>query len=272
MTDVLGVCTAWGDGIARVRRADGVEVEIAIADIVSGKPVPPRPSVRDRVSARDAELHGATMWPSIESVAIGDWLIRSDPHPVERLIKRANSCLAMGDPGGTFVEAERQVRDFYASRGRDALVQVERDGPIEASLRASGWEPLEHGESEFLLASVAQLSRLLPRPPDAAINEDGPRFLVELSPDEPDEIAARGRGAIHDDWLAVHGLHTEPAYRRRGLARQVMAALVDLGAEQGATTVWLHVETDNPAALALYESLGFRTHHSCRYLRWPSDA
>jgi hypothetical protein len=46
MTDVLGVCESWGDGRCVVRREDGSTVEIATADIVSGKPVPPRPPRR----------------------------------------------------------------------------------------------------------------------------------------------------------------------------------------------------------------------------------
>ena len=36
----------------------------------------------------------------------------------------------------------------------------------------------------------------------------------------------------------------------------MMAALLEWGAEQGASTVWLHVETDNEPALALYAGLG----------------
>jgi ribosomal protein S18 acetylase RimI-like enzyme len=46
----------------------------------------------------------------------------------------------------------------------------------------------------------------------------------------------------------------------------VVAGLLEWGAERGATTAWLHVEVDNAAALELYEGLGFRTHHTCRYL------
>ena len=57
-----------------------------------------------------------------------------------------------------------------------------------------------------------------------------------------------------------------PRPHLQGLGRQVLAELVDWGAAQGATTLWLHVETDNRMAIALYESLGFRTHHGCRYL------
>ncbi len=46
MTDVLGTCEAWADGEVRVRTADGELVVIATADIVAGKPVPPRPPRR----------------------------------------------------------------------------------------------------------------------------------------------------------------------------------------------------------------------------------
>jgi ribosomal protein S18 acetylase RimI-like enzyme len=45
-----------------------------------------------------------------------------------------------------------------------------------------------------------------------------------------------------------------------------MAALLDWGAERGARTLWLHVETDNEPAITLYESMGLDVHHACRYL------
>jgi ribosomal protein S18 acetylase RimI-like enzyme len=48
-----------------------------------------------------------------------------------------------------------------------------------------------------------------------------------------------------------------------------MAELLEWGAERGATTVWLQVETDNQPALALYAGLGFRVHHTNRYLQAP---
>jgi hypothetical protein len=46
LTDVLGVCTAWGEDAAVIRREDGSEISIAIRDIVAGKPVPPPPPRR----------------------------------------------------------------------------------------------------------------------------------------------------------------------------------------------------------------------------------
>ncbi len=50
----------------------------------------------------------------------------------------------------------------------------------------------------------------------------------------------------------------------------MLGALLEWGAERGATTAWLHVEVDNDPARGLYERVGFRTHHACRYLRWDS--
>ncbi|HET7690996.1 MAG TPA: hypothetical protein VFK41_11475 [Nocardioidaceae bacterium] len=43
MTDVLGVMESWEDGMTAVRTKDDELVVIAVADIVSGKPVPPPP-------------------------------------------------------------------------------------------------------------------------------------------------------------------------------------------------------------------------------------
>ncbi|MCW2813853.1 MAG: family N-acetyltransferase, partial [Nocardioides sp.] len=48
MTDLLGVCEAFGDGVLVVRPEGAASVTVALADVVSGKPVPPRPSLRDR--------------------------------------------------------------------------------------------------------------------------------------------------------------------------------------------------------------------------------
>ena len=45
-----------------------------------------------------------------------------------------------------------------------------------------------------------------------------------------------------------------------------MAALLEWGAERGATTAYLQVIGDNVPALALYARLGFVTHHAYRYL------
>jgi ribosomal protein S18 acetylase RimI-like enzyme len=49
-----------------------------------------------------------------------------------------------------------------------------------------------------------------------------------------------------------------------------MAEVLEHAAEQGATTLWLHVETDNAPARTFYQRLGLVTHHTCRYLTAPA--
>lgn len=259
LTDVLGICLAWDPCV--VQPETGPPVTIPLSLIVSGKPVPPRPSPRLRVSVREAEGHVASLFPGLETEPLGDWLLRNDPAPVGRPRKRANSCLAVGDPGRPVEEALAAVLAFYRERGRDAMAQVEADSPVEASLLDAGWRRLGFGEADFQLASLARARRQLGAPDDEAeLTVSGNQALAVI------EGRAAGRASLDGDWLGLHDLEVNPAHRRLGLARVVLDGLLEWGAEEGATTVWLHVETDNEAGQALYESLGFATHHTCRYL------
>jgi [ribosomal protein S18]-alanine N-acetyltransferase len=49
-----------------------------------------------------------------------------------------------------------------------------------------------------------------------------------------------------------------PAHRRKGVARRLLAAVVDHVRKSGARTLFLEVGVDNPAARSLYEAQGFR--------------
>jgi len=277
--DVLGTCTAWGETVEVVPdgEPDAAPVQVPRADIVSGKPVPPRTSVRGRVGVREVELRTAGLWARVVTEPLGEWQLRHDPAPVGRPRRRATSCLAVGDPGRPVPDALAEVERFYAERGRPALLAVEAEGDVERAALEAGWAPLPDGEADLLLGSVAKARRLLGRAPEVAPRErweiEGPRARVLLG--DQREAAVDGddwavaEAAVEGDWLGVHGLLVAPEHRRRGLARQAMAALLEWGAEQGARTLWLHVETDNSAARALYEGLGLARHHTMRYLAPP---
>lgn len=263
--DVLGICEDWPDdnrGELAIRRADGELVRILVEDVLTGKPVPPRASVRHRVTPRAAEEHALGVFPGTVAGTVGDWVLRSDPAPVGRLIKRANSALAMGDPGLDFTAAQQVVRDFYRARARRPLAQVDPTTPAYSDFHRHGWVDLGEGAGAFQVASVAQVRRVLPRPEhDPTVD---PELAVQIH--AAGSLIAAGRALLDGDWLGLYELWVDPDHRRRGLATTVLAALLSAGAERGSTTVWLHVELDNQAALSLYASLGFRTHHEYRYL------
>lgn len=273
MTDLLGVCTSWGEHECVVQPESGPAVTVRLADVVSGKPVPPRPSVRQRVSARDAEGHALVMWPTVVTEQLGDWVLRTETEPQGRLLKRANSALAIGDPGVPLDDALAGVARFYAAREREPLVQVEAGSPTHRHATGRGWTAVDGGASTFLLGSVARALRACGptgggAAPTPVLTEDGPRAQVVLEQDG--RVVAQGRAAYDGDWLGVHALHVEEDRRRGGLATALMGELLDWGASHGARTLWLHVEVDNDPALALYERLGLLPHHDLAYLQPPT--
>ncbi|WP_210438540.1 GNAT family N-acetyltransferase [Nocardioides xinjiangensis] len=263
-TDVLGTCTAWGEASLTVEREGHGPVVIALADVVTGKPVPPRASVRGRVSARECEEHVSALWASSTTEPLGAWLLRAAPPHRGRLRRRGNSALAMEEPGIGWADAVWRVREFYTALEQTPLVQVQLGSAVEATLAGLGFTPMGDGDSHAQLASVPRALR--------SLRGAAPGVPVEL--DEAADRAtaaaaggtATGTGVLSGDWLLVEGLVVDPAHRRRGLATAVLAELLDWGASRGARTAMLHVETANDAARALYERHGFVTHHTNRYL------
>ncbi len=261
MTDVLGVCVRWSDGECVVQPESGPAVTIPLRLVVSGKPVPPRPSVRQRVAPREVHRHVASLWPDVTVEHLGDWVMRAAPPVDGRHLRRANSALAMGDPGVSLPEALDRVLAFSARHQRPPLAVVELGSDTERALASLGWAATDLAPVHTQLAPVGRTLRGLGgAPDDAQLAEDGDRVEVRLGE------AARGRAAVEGDWLGVHGVLVDPDHRRHGLARQVVAALLEWGAERGATTAWLHVESDNAPAVGLWEAIGFRTHHDHRYV------
>ena len=59
----------------------------------------------------------------------------------------------------------------------------------------------------------------------------------------------------------IVNVYTEPAYRRRGLARRLMIAMLDWLRQQGYGTVSLHA---SDYGRPLYESLGFKVTNEMR--------
>ncbi|CAM3560708.1 GNAT family N-acetyltransferase [Nocardioides zeicaulis] len=267
-SDVLGTCTAWDADAMTIDRDGHGPVRVALADVVTGKPVPPRAAVRARVTASEVERHVEALWSQVTTEPLGTWTLRASPPHGGRLRRRGNSVLAMEDPGIGWADAAWRVREFYAALDQAALAQVRLGGEEEQRLASVGFAPTGSGDAHAQLAPVAQLARAT-RGLDVGLPsrwEESPSDATVVL----GEGLARGRGVLSGDWLLVEGLEVDEAERRRGLATYVLAELVDWGASKGARTALLHVEVANDGALALYERLGFRTHHTNRYLELTS--
>lgn len=84
------------------------------------------------------------------------------------------------------------------------------------------------------------------------------------------ELAAITRGTVTSgggrDWLGFSAVEVAPAYRRRGLASTLGAAMLHWGQSVGADAAYLDVMVSNVAGRALYHRLGFSEHHRHRVL------
>lgn len=260
--DVLGTCLSWADGSCVVAVEGGTPLAIALADIVSGKPVPPRPSPRLRIPPEAVQRRALALFPGLETEPLGGWLLRCSPTSSAR---RANSVLAMAPAG---VDRPRQrVVEWYAARTGRAIAAVLPGSAEELLLRDAGWGS-ESGDADtlFQVAGVAQVARALRGRGRAAERPE-----VELE-EEADLVTVRfgdrasGVAACAEDWVGFRSIEVHPDHRRRGLGHAVMAALTGWAAERGATTAYLQVLATNAPALGLYAGLGFVTHHAYRYL------
>jgi ribosomal protein S18 acetylase RimI-like enzyme len=81
---------------------------------------------------------------------------------------------------------------------------------------------------------------------------------VMLRPDKPT--------VMYIDEVLVH-----EDYRRQGIARRMMARIVERAQERGCEGLWLATEADNASALGLYRALGARETGDIVVLDWEFD-
>lgn len=296
-TDAVGMLDSWEDGVLRITRRNGETVEIPESTLVAGKVVPMTPARRRGPAATLRELQETASrgWPPRESERLGDWTLRA----AGGFTARANSVLPLGDPGLPLPAALDRVTAWYAERGLSACVQVttgdpDRDALLDAELERRGWAAERHALMRTAaLAPIADTGtdtgrvRLTREPDEAwsaaygrtgAASEDatavltgGPSVWFATVPGEAGEErpAAIARCVVDGRWAGFAALDVRPERRREGLGTLVMARLAEQALSEGASAAYLQVETDNGPAAALYDELGFTTHHGYHYRREP---
>lgn len=301
--DAVGILTSWDEGVLVVTRRDGETVRIAESSLVAGKIVPDAPARRGarapRATARELQESASRCWPAQETARLGEWTLRA----AGGFTRRANSVLPLGDPGVPLTEAVARIARWYGDRGLPPYVQVttggeDSDESLAEALGGLGWTA--EGHALLRTAALAPIADLpgaeavhLSREADAAwlaryhrTGDLGDAALKVLGgglsvwfatvPGEGDPAgpgpAAIGRCAVDGRFASFNAVEVAPDHRRRGLARAVMAALARKALDEGAFGAYLQVETGNEGARALYDRMGFTTHHAYHYRRGPLPA
>ncbi|WP_062014121.1 GNAT family N-acetyltransferase [Streptomyces hygroscopicus] len=293
-TDVVGVLTSWTGGTLSITRRTGEAVRIAESSLVAGKVVPAAPARRRGPAASAPELDrvAARGWPPVISEPLGEWTLRASGG----FTRRANSVLALGDPGTGLDEALHRVTDWYAARRLPAYIQISTGAEgtqelLAAELETRGWTREVSAQIRIAAlapigdldadASAVTLSRRLddawmaryqrsaePSPEARTVLSSGPSVWFAAIPAEGGGApAAIGRCVVDGRWAGFAAVEVAPERRRQGLAKAVMTALARKALDEGASAAYLQVETDNGGAHALYEGMGFTVHHIYHHWR-----
>ncbi len=283
-SDVIGDLESADDKL-QVRRADGTTVAVDPDSVHRIKPLPAR-----RADALELEEIAAAGWPAPETHWLGRWLLRA----ADGWTGRANSVLPLGDPGQPLDLAVETVRGWYAERGLATRFQVPLPVAtgLDGELAGRGFraDPPVLVQTAPLAAVIADTGEAPDLPPVTFAETPSPGWLaayhyrgggdlpavaVEImtaarlpvfaSVVADGETVAVARAVVDEGWLGVTAVEVAPAWRRRGLATHVMRGLARWGADRGASQSYLQVASDNHAAVAFYEQLGFTTHHRYHY-------
>jgi GNAT superfamily N-acetyltransferase len=303
LRDVLGDLIEATDDQLRVRTRRG-EVDVDTAMITAGHPVPPAPvraaPPHRAISVGSLELVMAQHWQAAEQDWLGGWLLRA----TGGFTNRANSVLAVGEPGMPLDVAVLEVSDWYAERGlrpvaaapEPRLDEEDTEQLLAAAgaFEAAGWRPIEGAGAVVMTGATGELrgaGRGLPNgltlelrdSPDAAwidqyhyrgqaVPEHGIRLLtsapqqVFVSIRDGDRVAGVVRGSMAERWAGLTAMEIDPDYRRQGLASTLIAAIAEWSWRQGARSIQLQVGETNDVARQLYLANGFEAHHPYAYL------
>lgn len=183
---------------------------------MGGPELIPTPIVYDIVyDIEELEHACADAWPAQVERRLGQWRLRAaaDPAPGgdgrggTAFTGRANSTVAVGDPGTTPEVALARACEFAHDHGIKPMALAVRGGPVEPALAAAGWRPYEEypagNEVSVLLAPV---------PPHSPV-----------PPEEPTEVPVRVLDAPTAGWWELVAGRAEPTPAQRHVLTGVAA-------------------------------------------------
>ncbi len=278
--DILGILESQ----TSIRRKNGLLVEFDPADIAIWRRVV-TPIAKAGHGAplslriKEIEQAASATWPAKEIEFLGDWVLRA----TGKFTMRANSVLALGNPGLDLDLALERVVDFYRARSLTPTIHVALPtySELDEKLQNLGWSGKVHAqvmvadiESDILLQPGLGNWEVFTSPTDEwiAVQDDaGVQEIMQRAPAIyiglriAGQLVAVGRTAHSNGWTTLTRLYVKPELRGQGIGRELICRLLVAAKDAGISKAFLQVDLKNQSAMSLYEKLGFRRHHTYIY-------
>lgn len=240
------------------------------------------------MSIQAIEQAAATAWPPGDHAVLGEWRLSAG----DGFSRRRNSAVPAGPLPDDLNGRLDDVADWYISRGLDPLYRITPlcDPMIDSALEERGFLPedpvlvmtrslFEDERADEIVGSPTATDDWIATELDAlgiALSLVDPWIAAVGSVPSPasfvvsthgSEAVGAGFGVIVEDLLGVFEMAVRPDRRRRGHAKEMMAALHSFGYRGGAEQAYLQVVEDNAVAVDLYRSIGYEVSHRYWYRR-----
>ena len=245
------------------------------------KPLPDLAGKGAPLSQRIIELEKLSdlTWPAQEIVEYGKWRLRIS----DGFSMRANSVLPIGEPPIDLASAVDEITHIYREKKLKPTFSIPLPifDELDRYLEQHGWNIKI--DANFLIRDIGAIEvssdpqfsiEILDYPSEEWLETNSDQPLEKIMRRYParygaikigEQIIAVGRIATLGSWSIVTRLFVNPSFRGKGVAKNLMNNLLSAAVSDGATKVALQVDNENGVALALYQSMGFTTHHKFVY-------
>jgi GNAT superfamily N-acetyltransferase len=234
------------------------------------------------------EAAAGRAWPPLRAAPLMGWRLRTSLGGTHRANSVQANRFTGGDPAAAIVAAEAH----YSRHGLPCCFQLTpltRPDGLDARLADRGYDPVT--PSWVMLADPPPVGaeappevELFAEPTPAVMaaltepdwrerdREERRRILGRIGP--PGRLAlvrrdgrpaAGGRVAVDGPLAGIFAMRTQKPWRGQGLAKLVLMALLAHARAAGAERIYLQVEQDGEAAIALYRRFGFSEAYAYHY-------
>lgn len=232
------------------------------------------------------ERASASIWSAEERAAIDGWEL-SAAHGFTR---RLNSATTTGAGTVTTMTGHR-IAAWLASRGIPMTIRVTPLVADDTVARAADMWRLHRVDPTWVMTKLVASGASEPDirlvdPRDRGFTDEmfrfngrDPRFLPQWF-GILERLEGRGAGlwmpnlavgfvGVFEGVCCVYSIAVNPAHRRRGMAKRIMAAAEAWGGSKGADLMALQVLGTNSPAVELYDALGYDRSYGYSYLEPP---